>query len=461
MGEMAKPEGAAGPAPARPADGAAQAQMDEPQLRAALALLTQEVETLRLAGAERDTLAGLVNQLREANQNLLLDSVDARVLREDAGQIERRQSDFLATLAHELRNPLAPISLASSMLTKTPGTASQLLNLQTIIERQVKHLSRLLDELLDAARLSSGRIALTWLPLALGALLARAAEVVQGRVSERRQRLTLKIGTAPIVVDGDQARLVQAFANLLVNASKYTHDGGRIEIEARVLDGQAVVTVSDNGAGIAPDVMPHIFYLYTHGPSSLTRPESGLGVGLNVVRNIVEMHGGAVAAASGGQMSGSMFTVTLPLSRAGLPAEPPAAPGPAQPRRGRHILLVEDNVDASDTLSMLLRHEGHSVVTAYDGPTGLAMAYAHRFDVLICDIGLPGLDGYDLIRKLRGSAGAHIPFAIAVSGFSMAEGRPRAIAAGFGQYLVKPINVDALLTLIASDAVTQLVRKDG
>ncbi|MES3021120.1 MAG: ATP-binding protein [Pseudomonadota bacterium] len=454
---MAKPEGAAA-VPGPLAGHAAQSHMDEPQLRAALALLTEEVEALRLAGAERAALSGLVDQLREANQNLLLNSVEAQVLREDAAQIERRQADFLTLLVHELRNPLAPISLAGSMLTKTPGSASQLLNLQTIIERQVKHLSRLLDDLLDAARISSGQIALAALPVALGDLLARAADAVQGRVSERRQRLTVQVGPAPIVVDGDQARLVQAFSNLLVNASKYTHDGGRIEVTAAVLDGRAVVTVSDNGAGIAPEVMPHIFFLYTHGPSSLTRPEAGLGVGLNVVRNIVDMHGGTVVAASGGQMSGSMFTVTLPLSSAGLPSDPVAS-GPEPARRGRHILLVEDNVDASDTLSMLLRHEGHSVVTAYDGPTGLAMAYAHRFDVLICDIGLPGLDGYELIRKLRSSAAAHIPFAIAVSGFSMAEGRPRAIAAGFGQYLVKPVNVEALLSLISSDAVTQLVRQ--
>jgi signal transduction histidine kinase/ActR/RegA family two-component response regulator len=457
---MALQEGTAGSPPSMEDDGgASHALMDEMQLRAALCSLTQEVRGLRAAAKERDSLQGLVGQLREANQNLVMATLDAQTLRDDAEAANLRQNEFLAMLAHELRNPLAPISMAGIMLTKTPAQAPELLNLQKIIGRQVKHLARLLDDLLDAARISSGKITLSLRPLMLADLLERTVETVQARLSERRQTLTLSKPPEDFVIDADQVRLTQAFSNLLVNASKFTQDGGKIALRIMRADDKVVVTVEDNGAGISPEVIPHIFSLFTQGPRSLARSEGGLGVGLNIVRNVVEMHAGSVAASSDGLGAGSIFSVTLPLSTSPL-RDHELELHPAAPAHGYRILLVEDNTDASETLSMFLRYEGHTVATAYDGPSGLAMAQSHDFDVLICDIGLPGLDGYDLIRQLRKSTCAQIPFAIAVSGYGQEEARARAIAAGFGQFLVKPVDVDALLTLIESKAVTRLVGRD-
>lgn len=424
-------------------------------LHARIAHLVEQAAAMQEAAREHESLTGLVNELREANQNLVLATVSAQSLRDEAELANHRQNEFLAMLAHELRNPLAPISLASTMLARMPAPSAQLLNLQAIIQRQVFHLSRLLDDLLDAARISSGKISLLCRPMALVELLGRAVETVQVRLLDRRQRLVLDM-PKEMIVNGDPVRLAQVFSNLLVNASKFTQDGGTIRLAAHALETKAVVTIADDGAGISAEVIPHIFALFTQGPRSLARSEGGLGVGLNVVRNIVLLHGGEVEAVSAGLRLGSIFTVTLPLSE-GL-ASAVALPASRQPAsRARRILVVEDNVDANDTLSMLLAHEGHSVVSAFDGVSGLAMASEHEFDVLVCDMGLPGMDGFELIAQLRQAPGVHIPFAIAISGYGQAEDRMRAIGAGFGQYFVKPVDVDALLTLIASEAVSRFI----
>ena len=423
---------------------------------ATLAELATE-SLLRATTHERDELVGLVEQLREANQNLVVATIGAQTLRDEAEATNLRQNEFLAMLAHELRNPLAPISMASTLMAKLPAPSDALLNLQSIIQRQVRHLARLLDDLLDAARISSGKITMTLAPVALADLIERCIEAVQLRIAERGQQLRVSLPPEPVMIDGDHVRLAQAFSNLLVNASKFTQDGGTLAIVATCKGDSVRVRFEDNGAGIGADVLPHIFALFTQGPRSLARSEGGLGVGLNVVRNVVEMHGGSVEAASAGLGAGSAFTVNLPLAASVSSAPPQPLPSRVE-RRHYSILLVEDNVDANETLCLFLRNEGHAVMAAFDGPTGLAMAYAHKFDLLICDIGLPGLDGFDLIRNLRASSGIDIPFAIAVSGYGQPEDKARAIAAGFGQYLVKPLDVDALLTLIASPSVTRLVR---
>jgi signal transduction histidine kinase/ActR/RegA family two-component response regulator len=424
-----------------------------------LALLTAEVRRLRAVEAERDALQAQNQLLREANQNLVLATFGAQSLRDEAEAANKRQNEFLAMLAHELRNPLAPISMANELLAKMPARSSELLNVQKIIGRQVKHLSRLLDDLLDAARINSGKITLLRRPVVLADLLESTVETVQVRMNDRCQQLELQLPPEEIILDADPVRLAQVFSNLLVNASKFTQDGGKITLSAWRAGDTVMITVADNGVGMTPDVIPNIFALFTQGPRSLARSEGGLGVGLNVVRNVVEMHDGSVEAASPGLGHGSVFTLTLPISGNAAPRTVPAqqhrTAGP-----GHRILLVEDNLDASETLSMFLRSEGHTVVTAFDGPTGLASAYSHDFDVLICDIGLPGMDGYDLIRNLRATVGANIPFAIAVSGYGQPEHKARAIAAGFGQYLVKPVDVDALLNLIGSQAVTWLVERE-
>jgi signal transduction histidine kinase/ActR/RegA family two-component response regulator len=423
------------------------------------ALLSEETRFLRTVEAERDLLRAQNEILREANQNLVLATFGAQSLRDEAEAANQRQNEFLAMLAHELRNPLAPISMANAILAQMPAPSTQLLNVQKIIGRQVKHLSRLLDDLLDAARISSGKITLLRRPVLLADLLQSTVETVQLRMNERRQQLELHVPPEDIMLDADPVRLAQVFSNLLVNASKFTQDGGKIVLSAWLAGDTLMITVADNGAGMSPDVILNIFALFTQGPRSLARSEGGLGVGLNVVRNVVEMHGGSVNASSPGLGHGSVFTLALPMSDIAVPSTV-SAQRHRTAAPGHRILLIEDNLDASETLSMFLRSEGHSVVTEFDGPTGLATAYAHAFDVLICDIGLPGMNGYDLIRNLRATVGANIPFAIAVSGYGQPEDKARAIAAGFGQYLVKPVDVDALLSLIGSQAMTRLVKRE-
>jgi len=386
--------------------------------------------------------------LRAANQNLLLATFGAEDLRDHAEAAHRRQNEFLAMLAHELRNPLAPIGMASAMLGKMPAPSVQLLQIKTIIDRQVGQLARLLDDLLDAARISSGKIALHKQPLLVADQLANALQTVQSLLAERQQQLILEVPDQAIWISGDAVRLAQVLSNLLVNASKFTQDGGRIVLHAAVDGKEAVISVRDNGAGIAPDVLPTIFALFAQGPRSLARSEGGLGVGLNIVRNVIDMHGGTVDATSPGLGLGTTFTVRLPLlDTAGLPVDVFLAD--TAPALHHRVLLVEDNVDASDMLKMVLTSENHTVATAYDGIAGLALACAGGFDVLLCDIGLPGLSGYDLVRTLRATAGASAPFCIAVSGYGQLEDRTRALEAGFDQHLVKPIDVDNLLQLIA------------
>lgn len=411
--------------------------------------ISDDLVRLRAVEAERDALLEQNRLLCGVNEKLALAALEVQPLRHEAEAANRRQHEFLAMLAHELRNPLAPISMASSMLARIKSPSTQILSVQKIIERQVLQLSRLLDDLLDAARINSGKITLVRSPIVLADQLLSALETVEERMAERGQLLELHLPSDDIVLCGDSVRLAQVFSNLLVNASKFTQDGGKIVVSAWVSGDKAVVEVADNGAGMSSEVIPNIFSLFTQGPRSLARSEGGLGIGLNVVKNVMEMHGGSVAATSPGLGHGSVFTLLFPL--------PAAAATPTISlqieEHGQHshrILLVEDNRDASEMLSMYLRSEGYTVVTAFDGVTGLETANTQHFDVLVCDIGLPGIDGLSLISSLRATGGKNLPVAIAVSGYGQLEDRARAISAGFEQYLVKPINVNALLSLIES-----------
>jgi CheY-like chemotaxis protein/anti-sigma regulatory factor (Ser/Thr protein kinase) len=316
-----------------------------------------------------------------------------------------------------------------------------------VIGRQVDHMARLLDDLLDAARISSGKITLSVEPLLLSDVLRHAVETVQPRIVERGQALDVDLPLGALVVEGDKVRLAQVFTNLLGNASKYTGDGGRLRLAAQA-DGDGIeVTVEDNGTGIAPEVLPYIFDLFTQGPRSLARSEGGLGVGLSVVRNLVGMHGGTVEAHSDGPGRGSRFTVRLPRS-ARQPAASEPAGRSATPSR-RRILLVEDNADASATLADILAAEGHDVTCAPDGHAGLALALDQPWDVIVCDIGLPGLDGLALMRSLRAGQADARPYAIALTGYGQPDDEARGLAAGFDRYLVKPVGATALLAVVA------------
>jgi signal transduction histidine kinase/CheY-like chemotaxis protein len=414
--------------------------------------LEEEVGALRAAAEERRSLADTVAQLREANEHLVVAAVQAQHLQEDAEAANRRQNEFLAMLAHELRNPLSPIGMAASLLERTPDATPQLHKLSRVIRRQVEHMAKLLDDLLDAARISSGKITLKTEPLVLAEVLQQAVETMQPCIQERRQTLRVELPSESVVVEGDQVRLTQVFTNLLANASKYTRDGGMLRLSARAEAGHVSVSVEDNGAGIAPEIIPFIFDLFTQGPRSLARSEGGLGVGLNVVRNLVGMHAGTVTADSAGAGQGSRFTVRLPLSAQGVGERGPSRVASTGGRK--RVLVVEDNPDTCATLAACLREEGHEVATALDGRSGLAAALERPFDVIVCDIGLPGLDGLGLIRTVRAAmgngTGGRQPLAIAMTGYGQPEDQARGLEAGFDHYLVKPVGLDALLPLIGT-----------
>ena len=432
------------------------AALQASQLQAQLQALQTENAALRSQVKEREAMQDMLASLREANQSLVLATITAQTLREEAEDTNRRQNEFLAMLAHELRNPLAPISMAASLLEKIPDASPQLLRLQDIIGRQVGHMARLLDDLLDAARVSSGKISLQPRPVTLADIVTQALETIQPRIDARHQRLEIMLPEQPVMLEGDPVRLAQVFSNLLGNASKFTHDSGCIRLRASVTadpaPGRVAIQVEDDGVGIPAEVMPHIFDLFTQGPRSLARSEGGLGVGLNVVRNLVGMHGGEVTVDSRGPGQGSIFTVVLPVSL--RQAEPAQAPASASSSAARRILLIEDNPDACETLKSFLALEGHEVRTAGDGQSGLQLACQEHFDVLLCDIGLPGINGYDVVSQLRRRHGdaSRMPYSIALSGYGQADDRSRATDAGFDQYFVKPVEGAALLSVLSSIA---------
>ena len=409
--------------------------------------LEEEIARLRADLRDKEELERSVARLRDANEHLVLAAINEQSLRDEAEATNRRQNEFLAMLAHELRNPLVPISMSSTLIERSANASPQVLTFSKVIRRQVDHMASLLDDLLDAARISSGKITIQSEPLALADVVDQAVETVLPRVRERGQQLAVHLPPQPAGTRGDRVRLAQVFTNLLGNASKYTGDGGTITLHVAEEAGDVVATVADNGTGIAPEVLPHIFDLFTQGPRSLARSEGGLGVGLNVVRNLVSMHGGTIGAESPGVGQGSRFTLRLPgcaLPQAALPCAAPSAG--AAPCR---VLIVEDNPDAAETLKAFLDMEGHEVSLARDGCSGLETLLAGNFDVVVCDIGLPGMDGLEVIRRLRAAKDGAAPVAIGLSGYGQAEDRARADAAGFDHYLVKPVGPDALLALVA------------
>ncbi|MGO4475278.1 ATP-binding protein [Massilia sp. 2TAF26] len=424
--------------------------LPEEYLLRRIRVLEDEVESLRAAAAERRRLESTLEQLREANEHLVLAAVQAQHLQEDAEAANRRQNEFLAMLAHELRNPLSPIGMAASLLERAPDASPQMHKLSRVIARQVEHMAKLLDDLLDAARISSGKITLSTQPLVLADVLQQAVETMQPCIQERRQSLQLELPPENVLVEGDQVRLTQVFTNLLANASKYTGDGGRLHLRAAAYADEVSVAIEDDGNGIAPEIIPYIFDLFTQGPRSLARSEGGLGVGLNVVRNLVSMHAGTVTAESGGAGQGSCFTVRLPRSGSHSIGRGPAQVAVTGGRK--RVLVVEDNPDTCATLAACLREEGHEVVTALDGRSGLAAALERPYDVIVCDVGLPGLDGFGLIRAVRATMGkgeqSTRPLAIALTGYGQPEDEARGREAGFDHYLVKPVGLDALLPLI-------------
>jgi signal transduction histidine kinase/ActR/RegA family two-component response regulator len=368
-------------------------------------------------------------------------------------EADRRKEEFLAMLAHELRNPLAPIRTAAQVLRRlgedTPGIRQS----QDIIERQVQHLARLVDDLLDVSRITRGKIELHKESIDLAAALTRAVETVRPMIEDRRHELTMDLPLEPIFLEGDLMRLAQVFANLLGNAAKFTENGGKIVIRATREGTRAVIKVTDTGIGIPADLLPRVFDLFTQGDRSLARSEGGLGIGLTLVRSLVEMHGGTVEAFSDGPGRGSEFIMYLPVLEVAALNDrtPEPVAGRLQPPHQR-VLIVDDNADAAESMAMLLRALGHEVRTAPDGPAALERARAFQPDMVLLDIGLPRMDGYEVARRLRGEAGLCKVLLVALTGYGQDEDRRRTREAGFDHHLVKPIDWDDLEPLLQENA---------
>jgi signal transduction histidine kinase/ActR/RegA family two-component response regulator len=424
---------------------------DEDRLQHAIDKLVAEVRTNGSGSEAAAALKNLVSQLRNANQNLVLAAVKAQVLQEEAETLNRRQNEFLAMLAHELRNPMAPIGNAAKLLERVVAAHPLLPQIQGVISRQVDHMAHLLDDLLDASRITSGKVNLQKSMIALNDVLMHSVEISRPFIEKRQQQLEIESISGSMLIDGDLDRLAQVFSNLLINASKFTHERGRILLSARRQAESVIVSVKDNGRGIEPELQPVIFDLFMQGPRSLDRSEGGLGIGLSVARGLVDMHDGKISVRSAGQGLGSEFEVTLPLAGArerNQSINPLALKQPAA--SCKRILLIEDNADANATLKLLLELEGHQVTSALDGLTGLSLAKAHAYDFIICDIGLPGLDGYEVMTQIRQQLDQPRPYAIALSGYGQPEDRARAVDAGFDHYLLKPVKGDFLLHVISS-----------
>jgi PAS domain S-box-containing protein len=367
-------------------------------------------------------------------------------------QSDRRKDEFLAMLAHELRNPLAPIRNAVQIMQLLGPVDPNLQRAQEMIERQVKHLARLVDDLLDVSRITSGKIKLRKESVELAAVLARAVETSRPLIDARRHELTITLPPESLRLEADTTRLAQVVSNLLNNAAKYTEEGGRIGLTVQREGAVAVLRVKDNGMGIPADLLPQVFDLFTQGDRSLARSEGGLGIGLTLVESLVEMHGGSIEASSEGPDKGSEFVVRLPLRevRPG-PAASDEESEPPQRERGafRRILVVDDNVDAAESLALVLRTGGHELRTAYDGPAALQTAETFRPEVVLLDIGLPRMDGYEVARRFRKQSETKAVLLVALTGYGQDEDRRQAEEAGFDAHLTKPADPAILQKLLA------------
>ncbi len=389
---------------------------------------------------------------------LALDNARLYAEAEDALQqartANRAKDEFLAMLGHELRNPLAPIVNALQLM-KLRDAAGHLEE-RRIIERQVSHLSRLVDDLLDVSRITKGKVELKRERLDLEVVVAWALEQTKPMLAERENGVELKRVTQPIYVDGDAVRLAQVFCNLLTNAAKFTPANGRIVLTMRSNGGMAEVEVKDSGKGLAPDLLPQVFDLFVQGEQPAASHSGGLGLGLAIVKNLVQMHGGTVSAASDGAGRGATFTVTLPLAEGNAPpATSPAQPALKIARTGQtrgpgRILLVDDNQDAATTLAELLRSTGYEVRTAPDAQEALAALEGFAPDVAILDIGLPGMDGYELAQLLRVDPRTSSLKLVALTGYGREVDRNRALNSAFHEHLVKPVGFEQLLSTVQS-----------
>lgn len=406
---------------------------------------TRELQTLNQVLQRANT------ELEQANRTLQNEVAERSRVEEALKEADRHKDEFLAMLAHELRNPLAPILNAVQLMRRKPLNDPQLTWSRDVIERQLGHLTRLVDDLLDVSRITRGKINLAREAVDVSDLVARAVETVQPMIVERSQLLSVHVPAEPIRVHGDPLRLTQALGNVLANAAKYTDREGRIGLSVRQVNGSVEIRVSDSGIGIPKALLPMIFDMFTQLRNTPGHPQSGLGIGLALVRKLLEMHGGTVTAFSEGDGLGSEFLITLPVASGPAVQAPERAPTEDQgeaPQVRRRILVADDNSDALESLATLLELGGHEVYSAANGALALESAERHLPEVALLDIGMPKLDGYEVARRIRAQPWGRRITLVALTGWGQESDRRRSGEAGFDSHLVKPLDLDKLMELL-------------
>ena len=408
-------------------------------------LLDRPTSTRTLLSAIQAALRSRAKQYQIRDQFAALQAAE-RALRES----DRRKDEFLAMLAHELRNPLAPIRTAIDLLPRLmasgdPRTSATL----SVVGRQVQQLTRLVDDLLDVSRITQGRIEIRRNPVELSAVVRQALESIDPQIKEKKHTVRTAV-VSGLYVEGDSARLVQCVSNVLANAAKYTDMGGEIEVSLALEAARAVISISDNGIGIPAELLPRVFELFVQDERSLDRSQGGLGIGLSVVRRLIEMQGGTVTASSAGSGRGSLFQISLPTISAPCNEKPPRQATVSAPLR---VLVVDDNEDAADSLAMLLSFDGHTTRAVYGGDTALEAASSFAADLILLDIGLPSMDGFEVARRLR-AAGISSTL-VALTGYGQKEDIERAVSAGFNAHLTKPVDMSKIQELLLSIAAAK------
>jgi two-component system CheB/CheR fusion protein len=363
----------------------------------------------------------------------------------------RRKDEFIALLAHELRNPLAPIRTGLELIRLAGDTPESVRRVRPIMERQIGQMVRLIDDLLDISRITSGKIVLQRMPTSLPELIQAAVDAQRAAIETSHIELTIDVPSEACIVDVDPTRFVQVLSNVLHNASKFTPPHGKIRCSAAIVPTanppRVAITISDTGVGISNDLLPHIFEMFTQAAPATERHHGGLGIGLALARRLVEMHGGEIAADSGGLGQGSTFTITMPVCEARLTQ---AATRPLDvPRVDCRVLIIDDNVDAANTMAMLVEELGGSTRVAHDATSGLQALDESAPDVVFLDIGMPGIDGYETCRQMRRQPSNKAPVIIAVTGWGQPQDKQRALDAGFDAHLTKPVELDALARILA------------
>lgn len=406
--------------------------------------------------------SGITTSLRDAKGTLqgfikiMRDRTDRKRLEEELhnraealSRADREKDEFLAVLAHELRNPLAPVFYALRLLDEKPLEDPQRWYLRRIVDRQMRRLARLIDDLLDISRIRTGKVELRKERIELSGAVDHAVDIVRPLCEDRGIELTVALPPEPVWLKADPTRFEQVLSNLLSNAVKFTEDKGSISIAAEREGREIVVRVKDTGVGIAPDLLPRIFDLFIQGDSSLDRSRDGLGIGLTLSQKLVELHGGTIEARSEGAGTGSEFVVRLPMLLETAPPDAEAAQVAGAASQSLRILVVDDSEDTAETMGTLLEMSGHTVEIAHSGPAALEAAATFRPDVVLLDIGLPGLDGYQVAERLREDPTMQGVTLIAASGYGQEEDRRRSMEAGIDRHLVKPVDLKELQELLA------------